>query len=638
MSQKKIRWVQRTTDETQQRQQAPANPGAAVAATPSAAPAVQEPAQEPQQPTMGQQAHAETSRLARRFKRQGVPFAAIGGTHAIGGIAASLSGPSALLPVAAGWAAAGGGYAYVHRHASRWDRVYTAAAAAASASAQLMMAATGADGPAAWATWAVGGLLAVPWWKRHTEPDPDVTAELTNPQPAAPAPPDDEPDPRSVTWGKHLGNGNGALPGSKLRNIADFEFGWTATVEHKITHHWEEVMQARKTILSVYDLPDARVYIERKRGESVRCAHMTVLTSDPLQKIRQWPGPGLDPTTGGFPIMTTADGQTLNFRFWSPGQGVLHSLISGSTGSGKSKVLDLILSEAQASDRIYPVVIDGGKGGSLPNWMDRVPVSTASRDGARAVLRWALTVMESRVPLLKKQGGGSLEPSPDVPLVPVVIDEAHKLLMSDDDEDNRDIARMCEKIAQEGRKYGVALILATQVPSAKQLGGSTVIRDQMKAGTVIGLRVNENTSGNMITSGSPMPEKLNELPQYFDNGEETRGLGYMLTHRMIRSRALLITDAQVAASRDVTVELEPTARAVTMAAASRPDGASDTAHGGPGNADRHLQPVDDTETPQDVRAAIDAAIEAGSPTDVASLMRNTGLGMKTIRAALAEQR
>src|SRR5438552_650050 len=106
-----------------------------------------------------------------------------------------------------------------------------------------------------------------------------------------------------------------------------------------------------------------------------------------------------------------------------------------------------------------------------------------------------------------------------------------------------------------GRKFGIALVLSKQVPSAKQLGGSTVLRDQLKGGTVVGLRVTERTTGNMITSGAPMPEALHQLPAEFPDGTATRGLGYMLTSRMIRARSLLIENP---AAQPVTrTQLDP---------------------------------------------------------------------------------
>lgn len=48
------------------------------------------------------------------------------------------------------------------------------------------------------------------------------------------------------------------------------------------------------------------------------------------------------------------DGQTLAMRLWRPGGGGTHTLIAGTTGSGKSAALNLILCEVAAASRIEP--------------------------------------------------------------------------------------------------------------------------------------------------------------------------------------------------------------------------------------------------------------------------------------------
>ncbi|MQA14675.1 MAG: DUF2075 domain-containing protein [Pseudonocardiaceae bacterium] len=580
---------------------------------------------------------AEARRLRRRYRRQGLPLAAIGGTHAAGAAAAVVSGGAVLLPLGAGLGAAAGAYAYAHHHATRWNRVYAAVAAASSAGWQTTAALAGVDGIMPGLLWLGGAALAIPWWARHAEPDPDVAAELDDlaarppefPQP--PRAPESAPDPRAVTWGRHLGAKGKALAGSRLFDVDEFRYGWKATVELPIGQHWHEVIAAHKAVLSVYGLPDGRVFTEAIPGASVRTARLTVLTSDPLEKITRWTGPGLDPARGTFPLMTTADGELLRFRFWWPGDGAAHALVSGVNGSGKTKVLDLVLTEAGASDRIVPLIIDGGDGASLPQWTDRVPLAAETPGDARKLLRYALKRMDARRAVIKRQGGGSIDPTPDTPLLVIVIDEAHRLLMDDEVEgtSNQDLRRMVEKLSQEGRKFAISVVLATQVPSAKQLGGSTVLRDQLKGGTIVGLRVTESTTGNMITSGAPMPEPLHHLPAEFPDGSPTKGLGYMLTARMIRARSLLLDHP--AAWPLTATPLQPVGdgEPVNVPELTGEDEADPIA---PASGD--LQPVaaiDDGEAARRVKQALDE----GAATDTAALMRATGLSMGQVRRALA---
>ncbi|SDP96697.1 hypothetical protein SAMN04487905_12123 [Actinopolyspora xinjiangensis] len=566
----------------------------------------------------------EIRRLTRRYRMQAMPFAAIGATHGIGAVAAALDPPEALLPVAAGWTASAGIYGYVHRNASRWDRLYACVAAGSSAGWQAALALAGANGVTAGLMWAFGAALSIPWWVRHAEPEPDVTAELAappQPREALPVAPGTA-DRQLKLWNEHIAANGKPLPGSALDGITEFAYGWKATVTLAIGEHWHTTLQARKSILSVYDLPDGRVFVEAMHGESVRKSRLTVLTSDPLQQKNHWNGPGLDPATGKFPLMIAADGEPLHFKLWNPGAGALHALISGVTRSGKTKVLDVVLTEASMSDRVYPLVIDGGGGASLPQWRERANLFAGTPEQAREVLRYTLRLIERRRPVVERQGGGSLEPSPELPLVPVVIDEAHKLLMSDDETDNRDIVRMCEQITQEGAKFGVCLILATQVPSVKQLGNSTALRDQVKAGTIVGLRITEKGSGNMIDTGDPMPEHLKDLPAEFPDGSSTHGLGYMMTSRKIRARALLLENP---AEQPVTpTGLDPDSAAEPVPALNTAKKPAETAP-----PRRSSGP-----TAEDIDATVREAIAAGTEPAVDELMRDTGLAMTQVRAAL----
>lgn len=591
-----------------------------------------ETAEKPEHPEALRQVRSETVRLGKRWRRQTLPLAAIGGTHVVGVVSAALAGPAALVPITTGWAATAGAYGYAHRHASRWDRVYAGIAAAGSAVFQAWLGMVGADGVTASLLWAFGCALSVPYWVHHAEPDPDVTAELAAPAPSREVLPvaPGTADRRIRLWDDYMAANGKPLPGSTLSEISAFAYGWKATVALATGEHWHSIFQARKSILSVFDLPDGRVFVEAMPGESVRKAQLTVLTSDPLQEKTLWRGPGLDPATGKFPLMVAADGQPLHFKLWNPGAGAMHALVSGVTRSGKTKVIDLILTEASMSDRVLPLVIDGGGGASLPQWRNRVKMFAGTPADARTVLRYALQLMERRRPAVERQGGGSLEPSPDMPLIPVVMDEAHKLLMSDDEVDNRDIVRMCERIVQEGAKFGICLILATQVPSIKQLGNSTALRDQVKAGTIVGLRITERGSGNMIDTGDPMPEHLKDLPAEFPDGNPTHGLGYMMTARKIRARALLLENPGEYPVTETRLDFDRAAEPVPAM-----DGTSGESGGDEARSRRAQHAVFDSDQAAQL---VSDAIEAGTaPTDITGLMAETGLTLSQIRRAVSRQ-
>lgn len=586
----------------------------------------------------------ELARTGWRLRRQALPLAFIGGTHAVGALADTATGAGALAAVAGGWVAAGGAYVYARHRiapgaAGRWQRLYAAVASASSAAWIAAAGALGATGVLPGALWLGGCALALPWWRRHAEPDPDITAEqemqanIPEPEPKTEPAPPPPPDPRTVRFGTYLGGRNKPLAGAKLAELTEIRFGWKATIELPRGSHWSQAAGQLDRIASVYDLPDGRAAIEPIPDEPVHRARLTVLTSNPLHKPMIWPGPRLDPQTGTFPIALTGDGELLPLRLWWPGSGTCHVLVSGTKGSGKSRTLDLILAEVTHSDRLYPVVIDASGGQSLPDWLEVVPKAATNRTDAKALLRWAEHVMRARNEHYAKvewtdergrrrRGRNSIDPTPQAPGIVIIIDEAHELLMGD-----RDARRLVEQLTQMGRKTAISVVLATQVASVAQLGGSNVIRDMIKSDNVIALRTADRGAGGMVTDVPP-PEPLNMLPRQWADGTPTQGLGYVMTARLIRSRTLLIEDPFEWAQTAPRKTLDPVSAAVPVPGSGDDD---------PGQvqADLHIATSDGPTTTDQVQAAIAGGVPAD---DIAALVQTTGLSPRAVKSALRQPR
>ncbi|RFU43112.1 hypothetical protein DZF91_02940, partial [Actinomadura logoneensis] len=480
-----------------------------------------------------------------------------------GAAASAADGPAALGVLALTGAGTVGAYMAGRQRLGRWGRAYAAVACTASLSWQTVAAAVG-PGAVQAALWLGGAALALPWWVRHSEATPDITAEQAlqdaRPEPAEPT----GPDWRAVRWEEYMGAQRGALAGSTLTDITEIAYGWTATVDLGRGEHWNTVTGCLATIASVYDLPDGRVLAEPIQGQPVHKARLTVLTINPLEDVRRWTGPGLDNATGTFPLAVTADGQMLHWRLWWPGAGMCHGLVAGTTGSGKSAALDLILSEVGMSDRLIPIVIDGSGGMSVPDWIPHVPYTATTVDDTLELLDRIIALMDARFAALTtvawrdKQGRArtgrhSIDPTPDMPGLVIVIDEAHRLLM--DGDHGKEIRRRVEIITQMGRKVAICVVLATQQASVTQLGGSSVIRDMCKSGNVVALRTGERVSGGMVGSVA-LPEPLHTLPLEWPDGSPTQGLCYVTTARPIRSRTLWVHDPYAVATAQTPVRLD----------------------------------------------------------------------------------
>lgn len=587
------------------------------------------------------EASGQARRMAVRYRRQLAPLAAMGATQIAGSAAAAADGGAALGVLALTGAATGGAYALGRRRLGRWGRAYAAVACAASMSWTTAAAAVG-SGALQELLWLGGAALALPWWVRHSERTPDITAEQAvqeaadntdedAPEPEAPS----APDWRTVRWGQYLSSKGKPLPGSKLREISETRYGWTAIVDLPRGEHWEKVTGCLAIIASVFDLPDGRVLAEPVTGAPVYRARLTVLTSSPLEKTTRWTGPGLT-DAGTFDLVVTADGERIPWRLWWPGAGMCHGLIAGTTGSGKSAVLDLLLSEVAMSDRLVPVIIDGSGGMSLPDWIPHVPHTATTVEETLDLLDRLIAAMYARFKGLtqiewtdkqgrRRTGRNSIDPTPQMPGIVIVIDEAHALLM--DSDHGKAIRRRVEIITQMGRKVAFSVVLATQQASVTQLGGSSVIRDMCKGGNVVALRTAERVSGGMVGTVH-LPEPLHTLPTEFPDGSPTQGLCYVTTARAIRSRTLWVEDPYACATGQTDVPLDLWTGVYLNSA----HGSTVSAGTGAAADTTAASPV--SESPDELAALVRAALDQGTDPDPAAIAAETGMTWRQAKDTL----
>ena len=200
-----------------------------------------------------------------------------------------------------------------------------------------------------------------------------------------------------------------------------------------------------------------------------------------------------------------------------------HLLIAGTTGSGKSvminSIITTLLMRALPEDvrliMVDPKRVELAGYNGLPHLY--VPVVTEPKQAASA-LQWAVSEMERRLKVFErlnvrkistyneKQAAGEFEhydnPPQKMPYLVIIIDELSDLMMVAD----KDVEASIVRIAQLGRAAGIHLIVATQRPSSNVVTGlikanitnriafnvatgidSRVIIDQMGAEKLTGL-------------------------------------------------------------------------------------------------------------------------------------------------------
>ena len=154
-----------------------------------------------------------------------------------------------------------------------------------------------------------------------------------------------------------------------------------------------------------------------------------------------------------------------------------HLLVAGTTGSGKSVMLNALLTSLVLTTdprQVKMVLIDPKRVelsyfGRIPHLI--TPVVTDIKKAANA-LDWAVCEMERRYEVLERFGARSLEGYNDrsekpVPYVVIVIDELADLMMTAAAKVEDAVIRL----AQKARAVGIHLVVATQRPSVDVITG-----------------------------------------------------------------------------------------------------------------------------------------------------------------------
>lgn len=155
-----------------------------------------------------------------------------------------------------------------------------------------------------------------------------------------------------------------------------------------------------------------------------------------------------------------------------------HALIAGATGSGKSVMINTLLTSLlyRNSPSDLKLILVDPKQVELTPYNDiphlLTPVITEPEKCISA-LKWAVNEMERRYTLLAEekvrniQGYNSSKGDERMPYIVIVIDELADLMMIA----ARDVEALIVRLAQKARAVGIHLVLATQRPSVDVITG-----------------------------------------------------------------------------------------------------------------------------------------------------------------------
>ena len=336
-----------------------------------------------------------------------------------------------------------------------------------------------------------------------------------------------------LDWMEYAAVSDGPYPKSKLiAPLALPKGGWSSEILLPRNKTFEIRLVETASALDIDDLD--LIALERigpRRGR------ISVFTENPLKKGTLFgPQHVLDPETGLAPIGIYYDGEQAHYRFFLPGSGAVHSFVTGTTGSGKSRLLDGLLAIERRSPLICSIVIDPQAGLSLPDWPDGVAVFAPGNAFGIVVLRGVHALMKERGQRYNRMkwvdekgrtrvGRAFFVPGDPDPLISVTLDEAHDLL--NDPDFGEEAVKIIGDIVKEARKVGIKFRLANQSPNASELGGETLIRDLLQGGNNAVLRSGSSATGKRAAGTALAGVDPGAIPKEFNDGTGTGGLGYL---------------------------------------------------------------------------------------------------------------
>ncbi|GAA4522994.1 hypothetical protein GCM10023191_102440 [Actinoallomurus oryzae] len=342
--------------------------------------------------------------------------------------------------------------------------------------------------------------LAARWWQHHRPGYPD---------PAAPPPTKEKLESAEqimADYREFAASKGAALEGSVLINPVQtrytiaFDLGLNRGKQSIATLYSNLGKLATALDCNVEDLvPEPHPVLS-----SAWC-RLQVLIDSPIAGNVDFTGPRRE--GGLLRLGPYADGDgEVPYKLYTPGS-MWSGVVIGGTGIGKSRLIEnAVISAISGGDTVY-WFLDPQNGTSSPALAEHADWF-ATLDNADDVLDALLAIVDARGRQNAAMGIMEFTPSPERPGLLVVIDECHVVFA--DPNKAADWAR----IAREGRKVGVALLLASQYPGLETFGGKDAMRSSVMAGNAFALHTVSNQAKGLIPGLTVDPKELPKIPGY----------------------------------------------------------------------------------------------------------------------------
>jgi len=337
--------------------------------------------------------------------------------------------------------------------------------------------------------------VALRWWPRHRHPYPTATEEVRPPGETIP-----------VAWARYVSCKSGTLEGIPLGDYqrTNHTEAWTVPLPR----------QGTITVQSVYGLLDRLKHALNKPMEDLiweqhpklqYAGVLQVVNNSPIKKPVFFDLPRID--EGQVLLGPYADGKGEALWRTYTENGMWGGFIVGSTGSGKSRMIDQIAISLRSRGDTTIWYCDGQNGASsapLKNsadWFVRSDQFEIMLDALEAIAHF-------RQNKLIVDGVPGFTPTPDYPGIMVILDESHVMAR------NKEWAQRLEDLAATTRKLGIAFLFSSQHSDLRIFGGLERLRSTIQEGNVIVLRLKSRIAAMLIPELTLDPTKLPKIPGY----------------------------------------------------------------------------------------------------------------------------
>jgi S-DNA-T family DNA segregation ATPase FtsK/SpoIIIE len=404
------------------------------------------------------------------------------------------------------------------------------------------------------------------------------------------------------------------LPGSRIASAVVDAWGFTARLKLRKGATAADATNRIASIESGLGVRSGSVRILPDAKRADRCV-LRVVDKDPHAEPLAWPEPADASITKPFVLGLFEDARQVAVSFLRR-----HVLIGGVVGSGKSGVVNVVLGWLSSCRDAVIWGIDLKEGMELAPWKPCLDRLATTGQQATDLLRAGVAELERRARILAAQGQRVWEPTPENPALVIVIDEYAEL-----PEEARVFA---DSIARRGRAVAVTLVVATQRPTQKTMGGAT--RSQMDIRICLRVRERRDTDlilGQGAAKSGWHAESLTLAGSFLLSTPEH--------HTPDRARAWLVDDGDVAAHVARHGPRRPAGPARAPGPAASATGPQETAQG-PEDADGGPEPgsvaVEAADGPQGPDAALWSALRDAGPDGVTigALMAASGRGRRWV--------